>query len=75
MDAVALKNVYSGGEAVATHPLLTQLVGQESVPGQWWVEGDKLHVSTTLNDKTFDATLDIVGKKLLSNGQEIERLK
>jgi len=67
-----------GGICYAYHPMAKTLIGIEYIEGKWWIQGDRLYVSTTFAGNEYSVSLKIAGNNLWfipSNGkpQKVER--
>ena len=67
IKVVVTMNAGGTAVAVATNPLVRQLVGTDTMSGSWSVNGAKLNVSTVFQGKSYTTDLTISGDKLYSS--------
>lgn len=70
-----LINLQAGGVAIAQHPLVQQLTGQDSIQGTWSVSGSQLHAAVTAMGQTQRIVCEIRGDRIFYQGQEIQRVR
>jgi hypothetical protein len=76
IKVVVTMNAGGAAVAVATNPLVRQLVGTDTMTGSWSVSGPKLKVSTTYQGKNYATDLTISGTKLYApNGIPVVRIR
>lgn len=76
IKVVVTMNAGGSAVAVATNPLVRQLVGTDTMAGSWSVSGPKLKVSTTFRGKNYATDLTISGDKLYApNGIPVVRIR
>lgn len=76
IKVVVTMNAGGTAVAVATNPLVRKLVGTDTLPGSWSVDGAKLKVSTTFQGKNYASDLTISGNNLYApNGIPVVRLR
>lgn len=76
IKVVVTLNAGGSAVAVATNPLVRQIVGTDTMAGSWSVSGAKLMVSTTFQGKNYATDLTISGDKLYApNGIPVVRIR
>ncbi len=53
-----------GGIYYAFHPMAKTLIGMDYIEGKWWIQGDRLFVSTTFAGNEYSVNLKIAGNNL-----------
>jgi len=76
IKVVVTMNAGGTAVAVATNPLVRQIVGTDTMTGSWSVSGAKLNVSAMFQGKNYGEALTISGDKLYApNGIPVVRLR
>ncbi len=53
-----------GGICYAYHPMAKTLIGMDYIEGKWWIQGDRLFVSTIFAGNEYSVSLKIAGNNL-----------
>lgn len=53
-----------GGICYAYHPMAKSLIGLDYIEGKWWIQGDRLYISTVFAGNEYSVSLKIAGTNL-----------
>ena len=70
----------SGGQAVATvpamfAPIARQMIGTDTLIGNWRVDGAKLVASVEFQGKKHEIACDIIGERIFAGDIEIKKVR